>query len=99
MERKLLGTVKVEYSSREGYHIFTSPDLRGLYVANKDPEKAYNEVASAIELLLRLNERIKCKARQPCSFHDFLRQIKGSQRRQVPRPATLESGTYLLQCA
>lgn len=99
MERKLLGTVKVEYSSREGYHIFTSPDLRGLYVANTDPEKAYNEVAPAIQLLLRLNEEIECEVRQPSSFHDFLRHIKAGREPRLPHTAVLESTSYVLQCA
>lgn len=99
MKRDLSGTVKVEHSYREGYHIFTSPDLRGLYVANRNPEKAFNEVPHAIQLLLKLNEGIDCKVELPYSFHEFLRHTRSNQRRRVSRPATLESGTYLVQCA
>jgi hypothetical protein len=51
-------TLQIEYREIEGYHIFTSPDVYGLYIATKDPARAQALIApSAAELLAR-NERL-----------------------------------------
>lgn len=73
MDVEMLGTVKVEYAFRDGYHIFTSPELSGLYVANKDPEGAFRDVSPAIALLVRLNAGIECDVTLTPSLAEFLR--------------------------
>ena len=61
----------VKYRFIDGYHIFTSEDVYGLYVASKDPEKAFNNVQGSIEKLIKLNDDIDIKVEPP----DFLRNL------------------------
>ena len=53
-------TVAVEYRFIEDYHVFTSRDVYGLYVASTDPHKACDAIAPAIQHLLNANERSSC---------------------------------------
>jgi len=47
--------ILVEYENVDGWYIFSSNDLIGLYVASKQLEVALNDVAPAIEKLVLLN--------------------------------------------
>jgi hypothetical protein len=44
--------VSVGYRFVDGYHVFTSQDVRGLYVASRDPRKAYASVAEVLQELM-----------------------------------------------
>lgn len=48
-------TVAVQYKCVEGYHVYTSPELPGLYVASKDAALAAADVAPAIRMLLEMD--------------------------------------------
>jgi hypothetical protein len=67
-------SICVNYKFAEQWHVFSSDDLPGLYVASRDAERAYKDVGAAIEKLLRLNEGIACRARPELSFQQFLEQ-------------------------
>jgi hypothetical protein len=54
-------TIRVTYRLIEGVHIYVSEDVYGLYVADRNPEKAYEAVAPSLEKLIRLNEGIVCR--------------------------------------
>jgi hypothetical protein len=71
-------TVAVEYRFIEGCHIFTSHEVYGLYVASRDPQKAYERVGPAIEQLLNANEGISCDVEPAVSLREFLRSLKGA---------------------
>ena len=45
--------ILVDYRVIDGWHVFTSDQVRGLYVANPDQHLAYQSVAPTIEKLLR----------------------------------------------
>lgn len=64
--------VQVEYKNADDWHVFSSRDLPGLYVASHDPEAAYNDVANAIEKLLQLNEGVQCRAVPQLPFTQFI---------------------------
>ena len=64
--------IKVSYENRDGYHYFKSSDVRGLFVGNRDFEKAFDEVSRAIEVLMLHNHNIKCKAQPLSSPEEFL---------------------------
>ena len=66
------GTVAVLYGFRDGYHVFTSDELYGLYIASKDPETAFNGIVPAIETLMRENEGIDIKAEPAFTLSEFL---------------------------
>ncbi|MEZ5932295.1 MAG: hypothetical protein R3F54_10135 [Alphaproteobacteria bacterium] len=67
------GTIVVQYQYRDGYHIFTSEDVDGLYVASTNQETAYNSIAQSIETLIRHNEGISCSVEPALSFKEFVR--------------------------
>ncbi len=46
----------VDYKLQDDWHIFTSSQLPGLYVANKQYDIAYNDIQVSIEKLLELNK-------------------------------------------
>lgn len=60
--------VQTKYKSSEGWHVFYSDELPGLYVANKDIERAYNDVGPCIEMLLKLDKGIECKVSPELPF-------------------------------
>lgn len=45
-------TISVGYRFIDGYHVFTSKDIRGLYVASRDPRKAYESVGEVLQALV-----------------------------------------------
>lgn len=73
--------VQVFYRYHKEHHVFTSPDVRGLYVASKDPRKAFNAVPASIKTLLayELSEKIKpeqIKVEMPLTFTEFKQSIR-----------------------
>ncbi len=50
------GMATIDYREKDGWHIFTTKDIFGLFVARRDRVKAYNEVPKALNKLARLNE-------------------------------------------
>lgn len=45
------------------YHVFTSPDIPGLYVADKDKDVAESRIEPTIAALRRMSERKNNEAR------------------------------------
>ena len=58
---ELAAAIRVNYRFVDGYHIYTSEDVYGLYVANRDATKAYAAVGPSLEKLIQLNEGITCR--------------------------------------
>jgi hypothetical protein len=78
MASRFPATVAVHYRFIDGYHIFTSNEVYGLYVASRDPQKAYERVGPAIAQLLNVNEGISCEVEPTVSLREFLRSLKGA---------------------
>ena len=53
--------IRVNYRFIDGYHIYTSSDVYGLYVANADSQAAYDAVGPSLERLIKLNENTDCR--------------------------------------
>jgi hypothetical protein len=53
--------INVAYRFKHGYHVFTSPDVNGLYVASQNAQRAFNAVAPSLHTLLahKLSETYK----------------------------------------
>ncbi|GEM_PF-3233013 len=47
-----MNVVSVKYRQVSGWHVFTSEDVPGLYVASPDAIRAYNDVGPSIQRLL-----------------------------------------------
>jgi len=60
-------TVNVEYKHRDGWHVFTSQDALGLYVASKDARTAYEDVPGALKMLMELDYSCQCNSTIPAS--------------------------------
>lgn len=64
--------ISTHYKLVDGWHVFQSDELPGLYVASMDAERAFNDVGPSIELLMKLNHGVKLSARPELPFLDFL---------------------------
>lgn len=88
-------TIKVNYRQVEDYHVFTSEDLYGLYVASKDPEIAFDRLVPSVVELVKLNYDMNVSVDLTQSFREFAEQrgIDDNERPadlpDVPPPAFL----------
>lgn len=90
-------SLRVDYKSADGWHVFSSVELPGFYVASKDGEAAYNDVSGTIQKLLKLNEDIDCTVAPDLNYSEFVSQARASQASETPAdtaPITLESQRY-----
>ena len=91
-------TVCVQYCFIEGYHVFTSDDVYGLYVASRDAREAFSNLAPAIELLVKLNEDINCVVEPAVSFREFLESVRKPSS-ETEHPKALRSQSFVLRAA
>ncbi len=68
--------IRVGYRFIDGYHVYTSEDVYGLYVANRDPRVAYQAVAPSLEKLILLNEGISCRVEPALTFSEPVRSAR-----------------------
>jgi hypothetical protein len=80
-------TICARYKGVDGWHIFDSDELPGLFVASRDPSAAFNDLAPAIEMLFRLDEGIACKAIPEATLEEFLEALKGQTHVEEPAKA------------
>lgn len=73
-------TVKVQYRHRDGYHIFTSDQVFGLYVATKNAERAIALLQPSLETLLHKNYGIKCRLEMAAEFGEFVAHHRNPRR-------------------
>jgi hypothetical protein len=92
-------TVSARYKNVEGWHVFQSDDLPGLYVASKDARKAFDDVALSIQTLVRLDEGIDCEVVPEKSFHEFIALVRKSGEANNQSPVVLTSKRYVLTSA
>lgn len=76
MPSDALATICVRYRYVDGYHVFTSSDVSGLYVASRNSEKAFKQVAPSLEKLMKLNDDIDCTVEYAQSYSEFVRAIQ-----------------------
>lgn len=85
MERVKSATISVQLRVVDDYHVFTSDDLRGLYVASKDPRKAFASVPDAIQALVKADLGVDCQVEHSMTYDEFA-AAKRDPRREV-RPS------------
>jgi len=92
--------VRYKYHA-QGWYVFEADELPGLYVASRDAKKAFDDVAPAIKMLLKLNEGIDCTIVPALSFDDFIATVKGQRPDATPHACFIEwsvQGTRRRQC-
>lgn len=90
--------IDVRYRQLGEYHVFTSTELYGLYVANRDPEAAFERVAGSIAVLLKENHGVDVHVEPAWSFSDFCRQ-NGIEEPDVPHPAFIPAQQFVARRA
>jgi hypothetical protein len=80
-------TVRVTYRNLDGVHVFTSEDVRGLYVAGRDIRQAYEEVPQALHELLKYN-KIDASYEAVMSTDEFVRFV-GYVDDKIPHPSVI----------
>jgi hypothetical protein len=63
--------IRVAYRFIEGYHVYTSDDVYGLYIAN--PDAAYSAIAPSLAKLIKLNEGIACHVEPALTYSELVR--------------------------
>ena len=94
----MVTAVCARYKNVDGWHVFQSDELPGLYVASRDAEKAFHDVPLSIQTLVLLDEGIECIAVPEMSFPEFIASIK-ENRIDSPAandPVVLSSKRYVL---
>lgn len=82
--------VTVSYQNLDGYHLFTSDDVKGLTIGSSDCEKAFDDVSNAIQILMKANYNTDCTAEPMMTFAEFLNATDAQP---------CESRTFQLQMA
>jgi len=104
MQRSTVGinqeyiTISVGYRFVDGYHIFTSQDVRGLYVASRDPRKAYDDVAEVLQVLASKQSGIAVEIVPTLTFEEWLDR----RRRAVTaaaQPPIMQGREFLIRAA
>jgi uncharacterized protein DUF1902 len=67
-------TVHVTYRNIDGVHVFTSEDVRGLYVAGRNLRQAYEDVPQALHDLFKFN-KIEASYQAKMSTDEFIRSV------------------------
>lgn len=76
-------TILVDYQVIDGWHVFTSTQVKGLYVAHPDQRMAYDAIGPTIEKLLAENERVLATVSPALTFDAFLERVR--QRVEMPK--------------
>ena len=76
-EHTVKTSVSITYTAKDGWHVFASDELPGLYVASRDLATAYNDVGRSIEALLMLDEGIACVVEPEVAMDEFLAALRG----------------------
>jgi len=64
--------VEVGYRYLDGYHLFTSNEIKGLFIGSSDYERAFYDVANAIQILMKANHNVDCTAQPMQTFQEFI---------------------------
>ena len=66
----------ITYECKDGWHLFTCDQLKGLFVASRDRRKAFDDVPVALRGLLKLDYDVECSVRWTLTYAGFLRELR-----------------------
>lgn len=95
MSDEYVTTVRVHYKHQAGWHVFTSPDVPGLYVTSQNPVVAYDDVPVALKALMDMDYSCEWEVTRAESYEEFVRRILGEPP-EWTAPA-LESGSFVVR--
>lgn len=76
--------ISVRYRFVDGYHVFTSQDVRGLYVASRDPRKAYDDVAEVLRELVARKSGADIEIVPTLTFEEWLDRRRNATMASAP---------------
>ena len=65
--------ITVQYRSKDGWHLFTSDQILGLFVASPDMKVAFSDIPETVRLLLKLDYGLDCVVQPKLEYEAFLR--------------------------
>jgi hypothetical protein len=89
--------ISVRYRFVDGYHIFTSPDVRGLYVASRDPRNAYDSVAEVLQELASRQSGVPVEIVPTLTFEEWIN--RGRKTMAPERPPVMRGRDFLIRLA
>ena len=93
-------TIAVQSRYLDGYHIFTSNEVKGLHVALKDPKVAYEAVTEVLtELIAVKTENREFVIVPTMSFDEWINDTPSPKSPHVRRPRSIRSRQYLVRRA
>jgi hypothetical protein len=72
--------VVVNRKERDGWFVYTSDDIPGLYVASHDDQIAYDDLPASIRLLVKLNDGIECRISYTVPYTEFVKRLQPHER-------------------
>ncbi len=72
-------SISTVYKQVDGWHVFMSDQLPGLYVASRDLETAWRDVGPSIQTLLMLDMGVQCTVMAETTLEDFIAQARGER--------------------
>jgi hypothetical protein len=95
MKEAKVGTIRVKHKYKNGYHIFTSDDVRGLYVASKDPKKAFDDLCPVLQELILLKLKVPCEIEPTMTFDEFMAYLDAT--RSMPSAPVLANREFIVR--
>ena len=92
-------SIPVAYKCVDGWHVFSSPSMPGLYVSSQDAEKAFHDVGPSIEVLFEMDEGVKIRAVAESKLSEFLAEVKGYAAEPKPYMELSDRRFALLEAA
>lgn len=72
VDMNMATSICAQYKCVDGWHVFYSYDIPGLYVASLDREAAYADLGPSIEMLFKLDDGIDCKVKPALTYPEFI---------------------------
>ncbi len=97
MKEAEAATIHAQYRFVSGYHIFTSKDVRGLYVASKDAKRAFDSVGPILQELVSRKLGSPCEIEPTMTFEQFIAYVDA--RRLMPAAPVLGNREFVVRRA
>ena len=81
MKEPTAATIHVTYRFIDGYHVFTSEDVKGIYVASKEARIAFDNVGPVLKDLIELKLKHAVEVEPTMTFDAFMAYVDARKER------------------
>ncbi len=75
--------INVDRTAQDGWYVYTSKDMPGLLVANKDDKLAYNDVVLSVRKLYKLDYGVDVTVVHHITHEEFVRRRRLEMRQRA----------------